>query len=1040
MYRRTVVTLIIFLLSCKILDSQVLNELPKNAMEAIIRLEYRPAAIQDMIVYQIDSTIYFPLSEILYTLKIYYEYNSEDEILGGYIGSKEKSFIVDFVEKKYTYMQKTNLLPDKSCFLTKLDVWCTEKFINQVFNLSCKLNMSKLAFYIYSKDDLPVMDEYKRYGKYSRLNDGSDDENYASLLYGRKRRLLSGGILDYSISGNTFKENQNMSFTSSTGLELLGGDLFLGYNGRYDDYRQNYKENSRFKWRYFFSDNSYLTQINTGSAISTSIPRLGGLRNEMIRGVSISNEASSMPEFFSNFSIAETINPGWDVELYKNGELWQHTTANNEGMYEFNVPINYGASKLELKYFGTKGEFTSSQLLYRIPNTYFRPGEILYNISAGERVYDSRRLADVRAGVGIVNNISFNAASRVYQDNREVQSYAGLDMRMTNEVNLSAGFSPNNFYKANIGYWSDGYGAYRAEFTKFYSQNEFNPSNANYSAQMNAGYSRFLSLPLNLSFNIQHTDFENYIYDKMTGNTSIYLYPFTFNFNYYAVYSQYKITSDNYYSHSISGGADYSWNKKPEFLDWLGSSRFMFGYTYDLNYYRFNSLRVSFFQYLFSGASFDFSCAKTYNSKNLTYNAGLRLDMNFVRSSSGVKVISDENAYYNQTFAGSFGFDPTQGSVFAVNPSKKTYIGGGGANIRLFLDENLNGSCDNGEYIIPDVRLIVPRGSLSRENPEITRVYNLRSYSRYNVIIYPESIDNPLWIPKFTEFSFIADPNSFKSIDIPCYPGGAIEGTIYRNDGKLKKALSGVRVHIESADGSFKKTVPVYSDGSYYAMGIPPGAYTVEVDSLQMNILGLKPEMNLLAFHIEGKRDGDILSNIDFDLRSDEYFAYTNNKDNIYDTKPSSPVPEPENVIDEIELDTKIGTDAPLLTKQETSVNKSMQKIAINDVKLLGFAGAKDIKLSASSLNYLESLAKFLNDNQNLSCAIIGHSDNFGTPDQNMQLSEKRAQAAALFLINKGIAKSRILTRGQGALYPISSNATPEGRQQNRRVEIRIIK
>ena len=69
---------------------------------------------------------------------------------------------------------------------------------------------------------------------------------------------------------------------------------------------------------------------------------------------------------------------------------------------------------------------------------------------------------------------------------------------------------------------------------------------------------------------------------------------------------------------------------------------------------------------------------------------------------------------------------------------------------------------------------------------------------------------------------------------------------------------------------------------------------------------------------------------------------------------------------------------------------------------------------------------------------VIGHTDNTGAASYNQDLSQRRAQAVASVLINAGVAPQRIRSIGRGEDSPIASNLTPEGRQQNRRVEIII--
>src|SRR5262249_38832662 len=68
---------------------------------------------------------------------------------------------------------------------------------------------------------------------------------------------------------------------------------------------------------------------------------------------------------------------------------------------------------------------------------------------------------------------------------------------------------------------------------------------------------------------------------------------------------------------------------------------------------------------------------------------------------------------------------------------------------------------------------------------------------------------------------------------------------------------------------------------------------------------------------------------------------------------------------------------------------------------------------------------------------VIGYSDSIGSEEHNQSLSERRA-AGTEALVRDGVAARRITTRGYGAANPVASNATAEGRAQNRRVEIML--
>lgn len=94
--------------------------------------------------------------------------------------------------------------------------------------------------------------------------------------------------------------------------------------------------------------------------------------------------------------------------------------------------------------------------------------------------------------------------------------------------------------------------------------------------------------------------------------------------------------------------------------------------------------------------------------------------------------------------------------------------------------------------------------------------------------------------------------------------------------------------------------------------------------------------------------------------------------------------------------------------------------------------------LSGGLRSDLTALAGSLNDFPQSTVAIIGHADNTGEAAYNQDLSARRAQAVSRVLANGGVAPSRLQAFGRGEDEPVASNLTPEGRAQNRRVEIVI--
>ena len=95
--------------------------------------------------------------------------------------------------------------------------------------------------------------------------------------------------------------------------------------------------------------------------------------------------------------------------------------------------------------------------------------------------------------------------------------------------------------------------------------------------------------------------------------------------------------------------------------------------------------------------------------------------------------------------------------------------------------------------------------------------------------------------------------------------------------------------------------------------------------------------------------------------------------------------------------------------------------------------------LRSESFAELNRLAEFLEEQGSINIQIAGHTDNVGADTYNMELSRKRAQSVANYIIKKGIAKERVTVTPFGETKPRDTNETKEGRQNNRRVEFTIL-
>lgn len=95
--------------------------------------------------------------------------------------------------------------------------------------------------------------------------------------------------------------------------------------------------------------------------------------------------------------------------------------------------------------------------------------------------------------------------------------------------------------------------------------------------------------------------------------------------------------------------------------------------------------------------------------------------------------------------------------------------------------------------------------------------------------------------------------------------------------------------------------------------------------------------------------------------------------------------------------------------------------------------------LTEPSKVVLDNAARILTSNPNVTVEVAGHTDNVGTPQYNIKLSQGRTDSVVRYLVSKGVKAVNLQSKGYGLTQPKASNDTPEGRAINRRVEFRIL-
>ncbi|OGS97559.1 MAG: flagellar motor protein MotB [Gallionellales bacterium RBG_16_56_9] len=133
--------------------------------------------------------------------------------------------------------------------------------------------------------------------------------------------------------------------------------------------------------------------------------------------------------------------------------------------------------------------------------------------------------------------------------------------------------------------------------------------------------------------------------------------------------------------------------------------------------------------------------------------------------------------------------------------------------------------------------------------------------------------------------------------------------------------------------------------------------------------------------------------------------------------------------------------DQALIAQQEAQLRElDAKKTARGMVITLGdvLFRTNKAQLESGGMRNVQKLADFLNRYPQHRVLVEGFTDSTGSDSYNQELSDRRANAVRMALINMGVSSDRVTTRGYGEAFPVGGNDTAAGRQSNRRVEIII--
>jgi hypothetical protein len=820
--------------------------------EIIVKFEVPRLINQDISAIYDGRDIFLPLAETFGLLDIDFKSDpGEGKFSGQYMTASNK-FEIDLPGSKAKCFGKIVTLEAGDYILTQTDLFLKIDLYQAIFNLKMHFNFSQLNVYLPLDRKFPAYQKLKRKAAHDKLLAEEASARDIQEIPSEKENLKVG-VADWVLTLNPL-EKKGQYLGLGLGGMILGGDISV--NGSANSGSGFRQDEIRYKWRYAFLDNNYITQIELGE-INTVGPLM-----RRLKGALLTNKPAVQRKYFETITVSGHAGDGWEVELYINNRLIDFAYTDQNGDYEFLVDIQYGSSRILLKMYGPNGEMRTEEKFIRAPFNLIPKNDFEYTVAAGERssYRDRTRYAQASGYYGLLGGLTLGLNSDYpidAEDDEKPSMAAEATLHPFGNLLLGASYSPNYAAEFDFNYSRPSLVNLSARYKKFYENQFWNKMNQveNFSLAVSSPLKigrRYLSLRYRLTI-------DRYPLYKITNmNYGFKLPVFRLHLNYIGSYkiSEYMTRRDRRTSSQLFASTSFVRWPRPQFR---------INYDHDIG--RISKVGVYLQKRVFRVGQLAFSFERNTLTNSDMFMISFNIFTDFANLTSRA-TITKQQTIVTQTQKGSIRYNQNTGSI---RFDRRNGLGLGTAVIWPFLDANYNGTYDDGERLLPELRADVGGARGIKGGKERLYYYDgLRPYDKYIVKIDPYSLDDPLLRPAHDNFMVSVNPNIVTGINVPVVTASEMGGVVQRRLHGEKIGVGGIKIRIVNEINGKEVVISTFNDGEYFYLGLVPGMYKAFPDPKQLADYTYESEPPSISFQVKTVEGGDYIENISFLIKPKE--------------------------------------------------------------------------------------------------------------------------------------------------------------------------
>jgi cell division protein FtsN len=806
-----------------------------------------------------DEQLYIPVKDLFDLLKIRNVPSPEGDKITGFFLEPAAEYSISRPENLVTYMGKDIRLDDGDIIRTDYGLYLHSPEMGKIFGLDCLFSFRSLSVTLRSKSDLPVIRELRQEEMRKNLA-RLKGEMIADTTVKRTYPLFRFGMADWSALANQeINGRKDVRLNLSLGAMIAGGEATASLN--FNTYDRFSEKQQYYLWRYADNDMNLFKQAMIGK-INTQATST--IFNPVV-GVQVTNTPTTYRRSFGTYTLSDRTEPGWVVELYVNNVLVDYVKADASGFFKFSIPLVYGNSHIQLKFYGPWGEERIREQNINIPFNFLPAKTFEYRVSAGF-VEDSTfsRFSRLSMSYGVSRTLTIGAGFEYLSSvsSGPFMPYVNASWSFFNNLLLSGEYTNGVRSRGTLSYRLPSNTQFDLQYTWY--DREQKAILYNYLEERRA----VIASPLKIR------GFSTY------NRLSVYqiLFPATRYYNGELIPSVSKYTTGEWMLSGAIGAVNtnlttysiFIGETKPYLYSNLSFSfrlpgefvimpQAQFAYTGG----KFLSARVSAEKRIKERAFLNLALEQNFMNNIKMAELGFRYNFRFAQAGASVRQ-TDSHTSFVEYARGSLIVD---GKTGYVGGSNQFNVGKGGISVIPFIDLNGNGIRDKNEPKAPGLNLRSSGGIVEKNDRDTTiRIIGLEPYTRCFLDLDANSFENISWRLPHKIIDVAVDPEIMKHIEIPVTVAGEASGSVTTEENGNITGIARIIVNFSDKSGKHISGTLSESDGYFSWFGFSPGGYTVSVDTNQLRKLGMTSEPSSMDFTVKPGIDGEYITGLDFRL------------------------------------------------------------------------------------------------------------------------------------------------------------------------------